>query len=470
MAARIGFKALGVPINVLLKVRTSYPYNVIASVENVPEITPFYGSTLTIWGTPADPGHNDDRICQGGSSCSAGVAEAPFLAMPRSCQGTLPTIFEIESWEEPDAWITDTVNSIGTTGCSKLDLLPAISSQPSVSAAETVSGLEFKIDIDDEGISDPDGMAQSDLKQAVVTLPEGVTANPGAANGLDACSPGEFDAEELVMLAGMACPGASKLGSVEVETPLLEGALLKGDVFLATPRDNPFGTLMALYMVIREPERGVLVKLPGKIETDPQTGQLRTTFGGAPYEVPQVPFSHLRFHFREGDGAPLVTPSACGTYETEAVFTPWANPDNPYTTTATFQISSGINGGSCPSGTAPFDPGFEGGSVSNSAGSYSPFYLRLTRSDGEQELTRFDSVLPPGVTGKLAGVERCSDAAIAAAEARSGREELASPSCPAGSQVGRVLAGAGAGSTLTYVPGRSTWPGPSPGTRSQSRS
>jgi hypothetical protein len=176
--------------------------------------------------------------------------------------------------------------------------------------------------------------------------------------------------------------------------------------------------------------------------------------------IPQLPFSRFNFHFKEGARAPLITPPACGIYTTEAQFTPWAEPAKLLTTTATFKVNSGAGGGPCPSGAAPFHPGFEAGSINNSAGVYSPFNMRLTRQDGEQVFTRLSAALPSGVIGKIAGVAKCSDAAIAAARSRSGRAELGTPSCPASSQIGRVLGGAGVGGSLTYVPGKLYLAGP----------
>jgi hypothetical protein len=199
-----------------------------------------------------------------------------------------------------------------------------------------------------------------------------------------------------------------------------------------------------------------LVKQAAKIEPDPKTGQLVTTMDN----LPQFPLGHVSLHFREGGRSPLITPPGCGTYETKALFTPWANPDNPLITTSTLQITNGIGGGACPSGPPPFSPGFQAGSVNNAAASYSPFYTRLTRRDGDQDLTKFSAILPPGMVAKLAGVGKCSDAAIAGAKAKSGRAELASPSCPPSSEIGDVQAGAGVGSELTYVPGKVYLAGP----------
>jgi hypothetical protein len=124
-----------------------------------------------------------------------------------------------------------------------------------------------------------------------------------------------------------------------------------------------------------------------------------------------------------------------------------------------------VDGGACPSGgTPPFHPGLQAGTINNAAGKFSPFNVRLTRNDGEQEFTNFSIKLPPGVVGKLAGIPFCSDAAIAAAKSRTGpnggQEELENPSCPAASQVGRTLVGAGVGASLTYVPGKLYLAGP----------
>jgi hypothetical protein len=193
------------------------------------------------------------------------------------------------------------------------------------------------------------------------------------------------------------------------------------------------------------------VKIPVKVEPDPKTGQLITTAD----DLPQLPFSHFNLHFREGKRSPLATPPACGSYDTVTKLSPWSDPENPVTAISTFQITGGIGQGTCPpGGIPPFHPAFEAGSINNNAKSFSPFDMRLIREDGEQDMTKFGSILPPGVLGKLAGVSKCPEAAIAAARAKTGRQEIASPSCPANSQIGRTLVGAGVGPALTYVPGK----------------
>ena len=255
--------------------------------------------------------------------------------------------------------------------------------------------------------------------------------------------------------SSVGCPEVSKIGTVEVKTPLLD-RVLRGSLFLVTPYENPFGSLIALYMTVKSFRLGIVVKLAGRVQADPQTGQLI----GAASDLPQLPFSSVRVRLREGARAPLITPPACGTYRTEAVLTP-SSGTAPVTASSSFEINSGPGGGPCPNpNNPPFSPGFSAGAISNSANSYSPFVLRLTRQDGHQDLVRFSSALPRGVLGKIAGVSQCPEAQLALLKAKTGIEERDNPSCPANSLLGKTWAGAGVGSQLTYVPGRLYLAGP----------
>jgi hypothetical protein len=464
VAAKIGFVLLHVPVALLIRVNPAYPHNLIASLRNTTDVEPIGGAELTIWGNPANPAHDSERgSCLLGGNCPVTLPEKPFLTLPRSCEGPLPTTYVANSWEEPGTFVTGaSASALQTSGCDQLKFEAGISAQPTTAAAESASGLAFDLNIDDQELTKPTGNANSDIRKAVVTLPEGMTLNPSAATGLASCSPAQLAKESATSEPGEGCPQAAKVGTVEVETKILAGEVIKGQVYVAQQDDpatatpgaeNPFDSFLAIYMVIQDRDLGLSVKLAGRVEVNPKTGQLTTTFGEAGQEVPQLPVSHLRFRFREGPRGPLVSPPACGDYATHATFTPWADPAAPLALSSPFKVTSGIAGGDCPTGTPPFKPGFSAGSTSNNAGAYSPFYLRLTRNDGEQEITRLDSILPPGVVAKIAGLPRCTDAQVAAAKAKTGRQELAAPSCPAGSLVGHTLGGAGVGSELTYVPG-----------------
>jgi hypothetical protein len=477
-AAKLGFWVGGVPTTIDVGVNPVYPHNVIASLSNASQIVEVLSSEATLWGVPADPRHDPERgNCAyenfqtqfPGAECEAGVpTEEPFLTLPRSCEGPLVTTFRALSW-----WSGDPLNpgpgtqfeglaqSPGMEDCASLRFGPSLGVRPTTDSAASGSGLEARLEVKDEGLRSPTGRANSDLKKAVVTLPEGMTINPSQAEGLQTCSEAELARETADSPFGAGCPPASKIGTVEVETPLLEGRVLRGSLFVAEPYANRFGSLLAIYQVIKSPELGIVVKLAGKVEPDPRTGQIVTTFGGDGTDpLPQLPFSEFRLRFREGGRSPLITPNTCGSHVTRAVFTPWANPTQPFETTSTFQISRGVGGGACPSGQAPFEPGFSAGTIDNGAGTHSAMAMRLTRRDGDQDLTKFSSVLPEGLLPKLVGVEKCPQDWIDAAKSKSGKAELASPSCPAATKIGAVAAGAGVGDQLTYVKGSIYLAGP----------
>jgi hypothetical protein len=460
-AAKVGFIVEDrAPVTIEIGLNPDSPNNVEAHATNVSQALFFFRARTTIWGNPADPVHDEERgICLlEGGSCESGLEEEiAFLTLPASCDSNLPFHFEADSWQSPGTWVTKEAQAGTPEDCPGLEFEPEIAAAPTTTEAASASGLDFEIGFDDPGLVEPDGRSQATIKKAVVTLPEGMVLNPGAADGLGSCSQAQFNEESLQ--AEPACPAASKVGEVEVETPLLEGRIQKGSIYVATPYENPFGTLLALYMVIREPELGILVKLPGKVVPDPATGQLTTTFGEAPFAIPQVPFSEFRFHFKEGPRAPLSTPPTCATHTISATFTPSSGNESVIKTTS-FATTQGPGGSPCQAGFQPFNPGLEAGSAVPTAGAFSPFYMRLTRGAGQQELTSLAAILPPGVTGKIAGLGRCSQAALEAARARPGQLEISLPSCPADSRLGTIQSGAGASGALTYVGGSLYLAGP----------
>ena len=482
VAARLGFDVLGVRIVLDIGVNPNPPYNLRATVSNIPQVIFIYGSSFTLWGNPANAGHDPlrgkclDSLTDSVDPVSRGIChveaeETAFLTLPRACKGPLATIFSADSWQEPGLFTEPQTalthdgavppNPLGMSGCDKLGFHPTISAKPTSRAASSPSGLDFSLDVQDEGLTNPseEATAQADIEKAVVRLPEGFTTNPSLAEGLEVCSETDVARESSSSAPGAGCPNASKIGTVEVETPLLDETI-DGALYIAKPYENPFHSLLAMYIVLQNEKLGISVKQPLKIEPDPVTGQLTTVAE----DLPQLPYSHFRLHFREGTRSPLATPPACGTYNVEATLYP-SSGSQPLTTTSAFQVITGPDGAPCPSGgLPPFRPGLIAGSINNAAGRFSPFNVRLFRTDSEQEITHFSIKLPPGITAKLAGVPYCSDAQIAAATARTGphggAEELASPSCPQASEVGRTLVGGGVGPALAYAPGKVYLAGP----------
>ena len=339
--ARFGFVALQTGVTVDTAVRTGGDYGVTVSVNNITETAAFLSSRVTIWGTPTDPRHNMERgwsCVQGGSwvresgeayaPCAPSTEKTgkPFLTLPTSCTGPLQTSVEVDSWSEPSFLppVGSTVPMDSLTGCEHLPFGASLEVTPDGHGASTPTGLVVKVKVPQEASTNPNGLAASEVKDTTVMLPEGMTLNSAGAGGLQACSeaeigylPGESTPpEDLRFTSGLPappeasqepfCPEASKIGTVNITTPILAHPF-EGAVYLAAQDENPFGSLLAMYLVAEEKESGVLLKLPGEVSLNPRRASSTTTFEN----TPQAPFEDLELHFFGGERAPLSTPPLC---------------------------------------------------------------------------------------------------------------------------------------------------------------
>jgi hypothetical protein len=440
------------------KLRSGGDYGVTTEALNTTTLAGVEEVFVHFWGVPGDASHDEWRFCpapNGGLTKGCSLNEPnpkPFLRNPTSCSGPLTTTLSFDSWQAPGLFDEHAIEMGEITGCPEVKFTPSIEVQPTTSEADTPTGLHVDLHIPQN--EEAEGLAESDLKDTKVTLPAGLSTNASAANGLQACSPAQVGLTSAPDVAPVTftpdpaqCPDAAKIGTVEVDTPLLDHPL-PGAVFIATPYQNPFDSLLAIYIAIYDPQSGVVVKLAGHVQPDPQTGQLTTTFS----ESPQVPFEDFKLDFFAGPRAALATPEACGSYTPSASFTPWSSTTPVSPEIAPFAVSAG-----CVSG---FSPSFSAGSASPQAGAYSSLQLSFARKDTDQELSGLSVTLPSGLVGKLAGVSQCSDAQLAAAAAKSGAQEAANPSCPEGSQLGTVQTFAGAGETPIGVSGKAYLTGP----------
>jgi uncharacterized repeat protein (TIGR01451 family) len=471
VAAQLGFEALGVGIYVHIKggVDPANHYQMVAGSDDIlaRNVNPIVGVQTQLFGDPSDPSHDVERgecALNPGPSCPVSATTMPFLTMPSSCSDFETVGLDLTSWEESSnrlfgsAKMEDPLgNPTGVDGCNQLDFEPKIEAKPTTNLTDSPSGLDFKLKMPQP--QEMEGRAEANLKDVKVTLPQGLTVNPSSANGLIACTEAQFDQ----FGEGPAnCPDAAKVGSAEIITPLQDHPL-PGAVYLAKPYTNPFGSLLALYLAIDDPKGGNIIKLPGKVEADPVTGQLVSTFK----ENPQLPFEELKLNLFGGPRATLRTPTACGTYEVNSDMTPWSTPEGvDQHPSDSFQTTTTPLGGSCPTseGQAPNAPDFSAGTLTPQAGSYSPFTLKLARMDGTQPLTGIQTTLPKGLSAKLVGVPYCPEADIGQAQNRNkpneGAIEQAHPSCPASSEVGTVDVAAGAGITPVNVQGHAYLAGP----------
>ena len=466
LPSQFGFAPYGVPISFAARLRgTAGEYGIDLETRNFPQSFDVSELELTIWGTPWGVSHNGERgNCLNEAEpsypwakCSVGppIAQPPraYLTMPASCTGPIAFTVGVTSWQGAAASAAATAP--GLRDCDSLRFDPRPAGQLTNPRTTSPSGYVFDLTADNEALLVPRYRVPSQARGAVVSLPAGTTINPSVGAGLGACAPAQYAAETATSPVGAGCPNAAKIGDFTVSTPLFEENL-GGAIYLATPHDNPFDTLLAVYLVAKLPARGVLVKLAGRIDADPTTGRLTATFD----DLPQLPYADLAVHFREGQRAPLVSPPSCGAAVTRIALTPWLGSLGAVERLTATQIAAGIGGGPCPSGRPPFSPQASGGSINSAAGAYSPFYLHLTRTDAEQEITSYSATLPLGLLGKIGGIPYCPDASIAAAATRSGAAEMAAPSCPAASEIGRTVVGYGVGPALTYAPGRLYLAGP----------
>jgi hypothetical protein len=475
VAAELGFNAIEVTQVLVVRVRPA-DTGITVTSPSIEDIGEPHDISVTTWGVPASPEHNAERgrNCyqfgaeEGVATCRGGGEEVttpviPFLSNPTSC-GTFTASMTANSWETPENTTeASTVASPAVGECERVQFHPSIEAQPSTVSAESPTGLEASLVVP-QTWENPFTISTSNLMNTRFVLPEGVTVNPSAGSGLGSCSEAQYKSETPASVPGEGCPPESKIGSIEIETPVLNEKIL-GSVYVATPYANPFpepghpgGSLLALYVVAKDPARGIIIKVAGRIEPNPVTGQLTTTFD----ETPQQPFSKFTLRFFPGATAPLVSPAVCGSYAAQAELTPWSAPLEPRLVSSTpFQITKGVHEGPCPSGgTPPFKPQVISGTNSNSASAYSPFYLRILREDGEQEITRFSTTLPPGLTGNLSGIPFCPDANIEAAKNITGAEEETNPACPQASEIGHTIVSAGVGSVLAQTPGKVYLAGP----------
>jgi hypothetical protein len=398
---------------------------------------------VTIWGIPGDASHGGER---GGST---GIPVKPFLTVPDRCEGANEMVLShYDSWQNSGVYGPELLYSMPGqfTGCELPSFEPEVNVEPTGNQADSPTGLNVHIHVPQN--ENPNGLGTPPVKETVVTLPEGMSFSPSFANGLDSCP---LAAMKLGTNDPVECSDASRIGEVTLSTPLLPKPI-EGSIYLAAQYDNPFGSLFAIYLVLHDnEERGLLIKLAGKIEADPVSGQIKTTFA----DTPQLPFEDLTLKFRSGSRAPLVNPAFCGTQSIAAHMSSWAQPNSPVDLSSTYKVTEGANGAPCPvGGSLAFNPGLVAGTLDNVAGSYSPLGVRLTRNDGEQEITGFAATLPAGVTASLTGVPFCPDSAIAVAKSKTGAQEEADPSCPVASQIGHTIAEAGVGGTLAQAPGK----------------
>jgi hypothetical protein len=468
--ARFGFKVAG-KVSAFLdaSVRTGGDYGVTITSSNIIQAGSLLSVKLTFWGVPGDPRHDHQRgweCLQNQTGCAAAhtASPPPFLAMPTSCAAPFQSTSRGDSWaafEHPSVQAEPLTHRLPerVDGCNHLPFSPEVKVTPDGTAASSPTGLNVDVHVPQFAILNAESLAQSAVKNIEVALPAGVAINPAGGDGLQACSEGLVGFEGLQELQPSFEPGvktatfsstlpeplqpglnfcadASKIGTVEISTPLLPaGQHVKGSVYLASQNENPFGSLIALYLVAKDPVSGFVFKSVGETKLN-GSGQIIGTFKNNP----QLAFEDAELHFFGGERAPLATPARCGAYTTNATFTPWSGNES-VSSSSTFNITSGPNGSPCPGPTLPFSPSLTAGTTNINAGAFSQFTLTMGRADGQQALRGIQTHMPPGLSGLLSGVKLCAE------------QQANEGTCGPESMIGEDTVSAGVGNDPITVPG-----------------
>jgi hypothetical protein len=421
--AQFGFMILASLTHVNFHVRSGSDYGVTASIHNINTTAPIYSSVLHIWGVPAAPAHDPVRE-ELGTTLPGNRTLMPFLTNPTACVGQLSTALSVNSYQNPARVVSREAASPAMEGCAAVPFRPSLRATPEASQAGTPTGMS--VDLELPQAESTAGTATSALKRAVVALPAGVSLSPGAADGLAACTDSQAG---IGTETAPACPDDSKLGSVQVNTPLLAEPM-EGGIYLGSQlSDDPAsGRMYRLFLVASG--SGVTIKLPGSVTADPNTGRLTATFD----DNPQLPFSDLGIDFKGGPRAPLTLPTECGTYTTTAQLSSWSEPGTAVESRSSFTVDANCGAAS------RFTPTLEAGTENPVAGSSSPFILKLSREDAQQNVQSITVSLPEGELAKLAGVPVCGEGLVG------------SGNCPAASQVGTLSVATGSGPDPLYLP------------------
>jgi len=386
---------------------------------------------FTIKEIPKNPELIESRLIFEGTALGPG-GTLPFITMPSTCLGPQTTYVSARSYEGESAGGSFTT-PVGASGCGGIPFKPTVKVTPTESKSDAPDGATIKVEVPQN--PDPSGLDSSTLKDAHVTLPEGMTLNPAAASGLEACadappSPGSG------RLIPVSCPPGSIIGTVTIETPDLPPGSLTGNVYVDQPYStNPeSGDEYRIFIDAEAPRYGVSVSLEGHVFADAATGRLTT----AVLENPQVPFSDFILDLRAGSHTPLANPLACGLATTNSNLTPYSDAPaaEPF---SAFVVDFDGKGAACP--PLPFALTQSATTSPATGGANTSLSFGLIRGEGQQYLSKLSTVLPPGLVGKIPAVTLC------------GEPQAAGGGCTAASQIGTVAVTLGSGPTPLALTG-----------------
>ncbi|MGN6371585.1 MAG: hypothetical protein ACTHM1_01125 [Solirubrobacteraceae bacterium] len=372
-----------------------------------------------------------------------------FLTLPSTCT-TQKSYLHVDSYQNPGQFkayetVSGEPKPVSVSGCNQVPFEPEIAVKPATSQSDQPDGATIEVKVPQH--LNAEEIDSSTLKDAHVTLPAGMTLNPSAVNGLQACTDEQLGKGSA---KPVECPAGSQIGTVTIETPNLPAGSLVGNVYVGQPlapepeSKTPYSESEREYRIFidaESPRYGVAVRLVGNVIANASTGQLTT----AVLENPPVPFSDFIVSLN-GPHVPLANPLACGEAAASAILTPYTGgaSANPL---SSFSVDFDGKGGACPS-TLPFALTQSAHSEPSTGGHTTSFTLSLARSDGNQYVGKTSTTLPAGLVAKVPNVQQCSEA-----DANAGK-------CPQASKIGVVSAAVGAGPNPLVLPGTVYFTGP----------
>ncbi len=376
-----------------------------------------------------------------------------FITNSSLCEGpgeNTTTTVKLKSLEGQEA-AKSYVTPVAAEGCngvapfSPVPFVPAISMTPETTKSDQPDGVTTELIVPHD--PSPAAIDSSQVEDATVTLPEGMTLNPAAAHGLETCTPAQARIHSLT--PGVECPAGSKIGTVTLNVPDLPPNSLQGNMYLGGPESGPITKQpYTMYLDAESARYGVSVRLEGSITLNETTGRVTASF----VKNPQQPFSDVILHFNGGPLAPIANPLACGTATTTTKLVPYIGAEFTQTPSAAFAVDSNGSGGTCTS-PLPFAPTQSSSTQPATGGASTNFSFTVTRPSGQQYLSQIKTVLPAGLVGRIPAVSLCTEVQVAEATAGTG-------GCPASSRLGSVTVLAGAGSAPYQFTGSAYLTGP----------
>jgi hypothetical protein len=383
-----------------------------------------------------NPGLLESRLVFKGN-----IGVGGFLANPSRCAGPGPLTTTRISGEayEGESMESSYTTLIGTEGCeNSVPFAPTFSLTPETTKLDSPDGLIAELGLPHN--PNPEELDSSQLKTASVMLPEGMTLNPSAAPELGACTPKQIG---IGTRNKVECPANSKVATVVLNVPDLPPGSLTGNAYLGGPEGGGAITSApyTIYIDAESERYGVSVRLKGTVAPNEATGRLTATFA----ENPEQPFTSVVMHFKGGEFAPIANPLSCGTATAETSLAPFTVPTALKSPSSSFTVDANNEKGACPS---PFAPTQEVVNQYATAGAHTVLKFSLTRSEGQQYVSRVETILPAGLVGAIPAVPQCSEA------------QATTESCPAESLIGTATVTSGSGPRPLSLAGKVYLTGP----------